>query len=596
MLPDRLNLDRMSVWPSDDPAHEILTSLCGGMRVPVDPEFKPSDGPPPLREKYLKVAPAVNKMVTSLAEQGLVILLPTGVATKIPGIHYSPISWVEKSNKAQGRPVVDSSWAAEGKPLNTPLVSVAVEEMWGKITHPTLADLIEMILSQADLHGWGELMLWKMDLANAFGLLFIHPDDCKLMAFELDGGVTAIYIVGIFGWTGTPFAFDPVSRSLRFVLRRRVIGGLDMYVDDLMGCTKSDKLKSDMEIAERAIHDLLGSKAVADDKSMSGRSIELIGWLIDLDTQLVSVAPKNLYKAIHGFFTADIEAPTVPILKLQQLGAYATRYSAICRPLKPFVNSFYRNMPRGHKSITLKNFRKGKQNFKHTPTKWNEETKLDVCLWRAYLCMSHLRPGGFARPLASFRRSDALVSIEFDASLRGFGFIIGREVRTKGRPAVWTGFMKDYGFDEKDSSYQNSMEFIAIVLAVGQMVVEGYRDIGVVLIGDSKTALHWAESENTKSPTTRAAASIYLLLTTKFGITIVGDIWIRGVDNKDCDLMSRKIKPSTLRGCEKSVEIEQNEWMVNLVDICNPTRLCSDETEFSSFWAKSIALCDEIVM
>ena len=70
-------------------------------------------------------------------------------------------------------------------------------------------------------------ILWKMDLANAFGLLFLDADSAPLMAFELTGQITALYIAGILGWTGTRFAFDPVSRSLRYVVRlgggRRVI-------------------------------------------------------------------------------------------------------------------------------------------------------------------------------------------------------------------------------------------------------------------------------------------------------------------------------------------------------------------------------------
>ena len=74
-------------------------------------------------------------------------------------------------------------------------MSKAVEKEWGVIKHPTIEELALMVLSQADRQGWDNIVLWKMDLANAFGLLFLFASCARLMAFELTCGVTAIYIV-----------------------------------------------------------------------------------------------------------------------------------------------------------------------------------------------------------------------------------------------------------------------------------------------------------------------------------------------------------------------------------------------------------------
>ena len=591
MVGDRLNYDRLEGWPSGDPAKVVLHSLVPGMEVPVDSKFVPCNKPPKLREKYLDVAPAVNKMITALADQGMVILLPTDVACKIPGVHFSPISWVPKFNKAQGRPVVDSSYAKDGVPLNTPEVTEKGEGMWGEIRHPSLSDLMEMVLLQVDIAGWEDLTLWKMDLANAFGLLFIKPEDCRLMAFELSEGVTAIYIVGLFGWTGTPFAFDPVSRSLRFVLRRRLDGGLDMFEDDLMGCTRITSLKNDMDLASAAINDLLGSKAVALDKSVDGRVLDFIGWSVDLNKKVVGVAPKNLYKALYGFCMVDLNS-RVLVNKLEQLGSWATRYSEICRALKPFVHSFYRNIP--YMKVDWKKYKKGHGTFRNISVEWKSEAMLDVLLWRAFLCLSHLRPEGFARPIASFRHAAASLSIEFDASLEGFGFITGREIKMIRKRSVWCGFMHDYGFKEGDSSYQNSMEFIAVVLAIGSLVLNGIRDISVLIVGDSTTALHWAFSEKTKSPKTRAAATLLLMLTVKFNITIVGERWLSGKNNVMCDLLSRSFRPETLAGHEKIFDIKTSEWMMRLVKLCDPTKAIETEHDFTHLWRSATDLCDEL--
>ena len=449
MLPNRLNFDRLDKWDQSDPNLSILKSLVNGMVVPVDINFIPVGVPSRGRNQYLKVAPAVNKMIASLVEQGLVILLPTNLASTIKNIHYSPISWVPKYNKAQGRPVIDSSWIPpSGVSLNSPSVTEEVEHKWGKICHPTIHDLVEMVLQQVDKFGWDHVVLWKMDLANAFGLLFLNADSAPLMAFELTGQITALYIAGIFGWTGTPFAFDPVSRSLRYVVRRRIAGGVDVFVDDLMGCSSDEVIENDMSIAGNCITDLLGPKALATDKTESGRVLVFIGWFIDLDKRVVGIAQKNIFKAIHGFFSVNIHQ-RVTLKKLQQLSSYASRYSLICRPLLPFVHSLYRNQKyHGCGTFLLD---------------WEMDAQLDVLLWRAFLCLVHLRPEQFCRPLVSFRSSNANLSLEFDASLKGFGVIIGREIRYSGFRSLWCSYMINFGFKDGDASYQNSMEFIAIV-------------------------------------------------------------------------------------------------------------------------------------
>ena len=586
MIHDRMNLERLDAWDPTDPNLPILKGLVSGMVVPVDPDFIPINTPPPVRLAYTNVAPAVNKMVCSLVEQGLVVLLPTVLATKIEGIHYSPISWVTKSNKPQGRPVVDSSWKPEGSAkLNTKHVKNLVQTMWGDIRHPTIIDLVEMVLVQVDRYGWDDVILWKMDLANAFGLLFLDADSSVLMAFELTNGITALYIAGIFGWTGTPFAFDPVSRSLRYVVRIRIDGGVDVFVDDLMGCSHKDKVENDMAITADCITRLLGPKAVAEDKSETGRIVIFIGWEINLELRVLGIARKNILKAIHGFFKVDITKPSVTILELQRLASFADRYSLICRPLLPFVHSFYRNQ--NHRSNKM------------SQLKWEQETKLDVALWRAFLVMIHLRPEQFCRPLSSFRHSNATVSIEFDASIYGYGVIIGRRIRQPSLIPIWCGFENPFDLSKvvHVSTYQNSLEFIAIVLGVAIMVRKGLRNVSVMIVGDSMSALSWVGSGTFKSEFTRRAATIYLMLCTRFGIDIVNEEWIAGADNTDLDNLSRlKTLKVTARSLtrETVVEVDDDKWLLTVIKLCDPTKPCDFENEFEELWTVAAALCDNV--
>ena len=43
------------------------------------------------------------------------------------------------------------------------------------------------------------------------------------------------FLCGIFGWSGTPAAFQVVTRASVFELSVRIVGRLLMYVDDILG-------------------------------------------------------------------------------------------------------------------------------------------------------------------------------------------------------------------------------------------------------------------------------------------------------------------------------------------------------------------------
>jgi hypothetical protein len=86
------------------------------------------------------------------------------------------------------------------------------------------------------LGGTEHVACWKIDLVSAFSLLFIHPDDVRLAAFELTDGISMFCITGFFGGTGTPANFQVVSRVLERHLNSILAGEVRIYVDSIMGC------------------------------------------------------------------------------------------------------------------------------------------------------------------------------------------------------------------------------------------------------------------------------------------------------------------------------------------------------------------------
>jgi hypothetical protein len=74
-----------------------------GVSIFTTSNFVPYSVPPPIRQIYLTVASAVNKTIYEMYLNGLVLLLPTKVVRAIPGVHFSPMHWTKKKDKASGR-------------------------------------------------------------------------------------------------------------------------------------------------------------------------------------------------------------------------------------------------------------------------------------------------------------------------------------------------------------------------------------------------------------------------------------------------------------------------------------------------------------
>jgi hypothetical protein len=111
MSNDRLSPSRINkVINVNDPDHKRLMDLAFGMRVIVAKEFQENRKPPPMRNLYVKVCSAVNKLLYDLWLRQLVFILPTTLAiSKIPNLHFSPAHWTTKSGKQCGRNIFDSS-------------------------------------------------------------------------------------------------------------------------------------------------------------------------------------------------------------------------------------------------------------------------------------------------------------------------------------------------------------------------------------------------------------------------------------------------------------------------------------------------------
>ena len=257
-----------------------------------------------LRKMYVKAHLAVDCMFYAIYTQGLAFLLKTDTAIKVKGIHFSPAHWAKKAEKTCGRPIIDSTDANSQYPvLNTEEVAEMARARWGEIAHPTIEDFILMIVDFVEKRPgltMADVDLWKTDLKGAYMLMSFKADNCMKFAVELVGGITIIFLCGLFGWSSTPAAFQVITRAIVFELGRILLGMALMYVDDIVGVSKRSELQHDLDAARGVCTTLLGEHAVQDDKTLfttdKERRLDVISYTINLDKQVVTMSRRNLLK------------------------------------------------------------------------------------------------------------------------------------------------------------------------------------------------------------------------------------------------------------------------------------------------------------
>jgi hypothetical protein len=585
---NRMSDARIATLREDNPERALLHDLVIGMKVHVPEGFEPNGHQPRsgLRDTYLDVAPAMNKMYGVVIADRLAFLLPLDLALQhVPNLHLSKAHWCPKKGKPSGRPLGDLS-NVDGTRINTDETATAASDYYGTIRHPTIEDIAKMIhdfwmeacrrdpqLRQQDLR------LWKMDLKGAYTLLSFRPSDAGLFAMLLTDDLVYFQLAGIFGWGSTPAAFQVVTRAISWDLRHSLRSRTLMYVDDIVGVCFAEDVDADLAKTRNICTSLLGSGAVADDKTESGRKLEVIGYTICLDTERVGIAEKNFLKALHGFATTDVTA-RLNLKQAQRLASWGTRYGKICRVMRPFC-SYLNRVTWGRTSAKALFF-------------LSAEAIVAIQCWRAMLSLVRFRAVEFTRSISSFAPEPPVLVAEFDSSLSGSGVIwYARDSGTEvvlGVSAVCLGFL---GFGV-DSSNQNLAEYIGAIIAVAGQVILGHSGRSLALRGDSVTALTWAISERPRGKIVTNASIVWTLLCVATNIDVREITHIPGDENEKCDRLSRRgstpgmsvREEASELGIEGGVVIEVNgdEEIMGLLRLCDPRRMLESDLDFIAFW------------
>lgn len=599
LVPGRMNSERVAQLRPDNPERELLTDLVEGMKVHL-PEGFQVNGMMPRTDRrpiYETVATAVNKMLGAVVDQRLAFLLPLETAQQhIPNLHLCKAHWTVKKGKPSGRPIGDLS-NVDGTQINTDETAAAATAYYGDIRHPTIDDIAVMIYEfwedarrRDPSVRWCDMRIWKMDLRGAYTLLSFRPEDVGMFAMLVSNDLVYLQLVGIFGWSGTPAAFQVVTRALTWEMRHALRSRTVMYVDDVMGVCFDVDLEADLAKAKDICTSLLGPGSVADDKTESGVRLDMIGYTISLPDNRVSISRKNFLTALHGFISTDV-TKRITLRAAQRIASHGTRYGKICRVMRPFCSALYR--------VTW-----GRVD-EHALFFLSPEAIIAIQCWRAMLSLVRFKETEFTRTIESFAPTTPLLVAEFDSSLSGAGLIWF--VRTDGAEAARGVSAVNLSFLEfgADSSNQNLAEYIGAILAVIGQVMLGYSGMGLALRGDSVTALTWTMTERPRGTRVTNAAMIWTLLCIAADVEVKEVTHIPGEENEQCDRLSRRWdvgKTPTLSVLEEAeemgmrgfevIEMDMDPSVRGVIELCDPRMELSSESQFIDFWMRARSAID----
>jgi len=549
--------------------HLLVDFATNGITPIVAEDFLPeSINIPPLRARYVTLKHTINSLLFEQWGKGTMIIMETEQAKSINGVHFSPQHHADSKGKPEGRVIGDLSGQHDPSffPLNgTPQSKNALRELiaatWGEIRHPTIVQLVLMILHAADTHGWTQLVLWKKDLKGAFNLLNYNPAYCRLFAFPLSDEITMIHLAGLFGWIGMPHAFQVLTRSIQALCSFIISGWCYWYVDDLMAVSSIATYVTDSTKVESAVQQLLGEGSIAQKKSECARALEFLGWFIDLDARTVTLCSRNLHKLLHALFCFDT-LEKVSIALIQRIASLTSRTSLLSRHMRPYTHELHvitsgYSIPNVRIKLTLL-------------------AQSDILMWRSYSLLLVAHPTMLTRTLESFRPQQPQYTFKYDASLSR----IATGVYTADSDLLLSFAAVDLPFNvTNEARRQNTMEFLAIVFGLLLCWKLQLSNFHYNLHGDSMSSLAWAQADRVNSVLARRGNIVFTTLSMHLDANVAVATHIPGKLNVLYDRLSRNVSAADLDiDASKEYAASSDHTFVSVLQLCDPEKDLPDIT------------------
>ena len=555
---DRFNPTRCFTVFSGDPEWDTLLSIASsGAVIDTDPEFSPSPRPEPFRKLHSRLPNVMKSHAHKLWTKSQGLILPTAVASSLPGVHFNPTHWTPKPDEPLGRFLIDCSNCEEGCSLNSPVAKALVVTRYGKLSLPIIPDIItSWYRSSLTQHRpLASFRLWKDDVKSAFAQFNFDPSSASLLAVAIDNHLSFIYTVGCFGWTGSPMVWGVLSRALLRACSVNSNDCLDLYVDDFVGLSPSETAAQSQLSTQNVVRQALGPTAISLQKSQPPcLSTDVLGWSVDLTTETIAPNSKGFDKLFFSFFAHDISQP-LPLSVFQVLASLAERYSWGITGMRMFV------APLHHMVAKFTSH----PNHHYTAT---SAVRLSVVMWRFTLFWLWANPAALRVPMRTMA-DPSLWQPDYILITDASPFKVGVVIRDPpGNLVAFASF--PIPFPDARAQWQNLREYLGSVMGLLLLhQLHPHHPLTVKWVGDNVTALSSAEKHKCKSRQGQFACILSTLLQLMSRITITSVSHIPGLSMGDVDNLSRD-RPTPSLSSSALYQFSHSDQISQLLLLCNP--------------------------
>jgi hypothetical protein len=542
----------------------LLELATNGAVVDTADDFVACSIPSKPRALYARIPLVLKKHILKLWREGKGVILPLAeILSDKP--HVNDLHWVGQDPiaKPEGRLLGDLTNKSNGDSLNNPAVKPKITKRFGKLRHPSIFTFVAKLLKVADKCGGIQFVrLLKSDIRSAFAQFLYHCESARLLTFDIGEGLVFIYLVGLFGWTGSPQVFGILTRAIvRLIYKRlaakRSIAESDGYCDDFISFAPVQEAQATHLIVNTAIEDTCGSGQVCPKKDVPPcLEGDVLGYWINILTE--DLRPNQ--KGINSLAKAFLLKPKIGLYttkQYQSMASLACRYSRVLKGFRPMVSPLYRMI------------NKRRRNERVAPS---EDALTAIMMWQAVTICLLISPERLAVPLRALvitlkSRHFKIIS---DAGPRGLGLAIYES------SGACIGFVSyRLPFDAAHPAFQNAREYMGFLL--GKILLFKLRianneisfDISTDWTGDNMSSLSWVRKSACNSSGALLAFLAEAWFSTMYNIT-TGTVTHRaGVDMGDHDSLSRFWETSFDKSLDLSYLIDGH--INELFTLCDPT-------------------------
>jgi hypothetical protein len=152
-----------------------------------------------------------------------------------------------------------------------------------------------------------------------------------------------------------------------------------------------------------------------------------------------------------------------------------------------------------------------------------------------------------------------------------------------------------WGIEEEDSYMQNTTEYMAVIIGLSTVLsyMLGGPGRSVILRGDSKTALSWAEKGRVRSDRSARLACLFTLVLARSGLRICDTDHALAEVNATPGLLSRRDERGQHRSMgevipeARDLALYAKECVRAAVYLCDPKKGPLKKDSFEDFWKEA---------